>query len=850
MIASVLQPTDFSPEQAIIKDPLMVSPLTNLVDVIQLMNQSHITCDLTDSGDASIQPTTMLEQARSSSVLVIENQKLIGIFTERDLVRLIAQNTLAHGQDLCVADVMTSPVKTVSLNEVKNIFAVVERMGEHQVRHLPVLDEEGQVVGIITPESTRNCLQAVDLLRLRQVRDAMSKDVIHAKSTVSMLALTERMADYQVSCVVIIDPDSQGRELPVGIMTERDIVQFHALNLDFRKIQVKDVMSAPVWNLHPDDTLWTAHQQMLQRRIRRLIVCGMGGDLMGIVTQTSILRTLNPNELYGVIQALQQEIGQLKSKQYELMVQKNDALNQQIQKELGIRQRTEIKLRQERDFNSAVLDTVGSLIVVLAPQGRIVRFNHACEVLTGYQFEEVRGRFLWDVLLETEMAADMAAEFEELNIEHFPQRREYYWRTQTGDRHFISWCNTLLMGTNDEIKYVIATGEDITERRKTEAALRESEQGLRQLTIDLEQRVAERTSELMTTNVQLESSIHQLEQRNREMVVTSRMMEFLQACNTPEEAEPALTEFLSQLFPQCAGGIFVQVPHSPEQRGATEGNTEQILHAQIVFGDLAPSELSFPFNACWALRRGQSHSASDRQPGLFCSHVHLDPMPMATLCIPLTAQGQMWGLMYIRMPASVTPTLEQEQLAHTVATQISLALSNLRLREQLQQDSIRDPLTGLFNRRYLQEILPASLTRATQNEKPLSLIMIDIDHFKQLNDTFGHDAGDVFLQELGQFLMAQVRESDIICRYGGEEIILILPNTPLEAASGRATRLCEEVRQLRVLHRNHVLTATLSLGVATFPIHAETADKLIQHVDLALYEAKNQGRDRVIAFDT
>ena len=315
MTATVSLPTDFNPDQAIIKNPIIVSPSAKLIDVIQLMNETRTLCELSAPASAT---TTMIEQARSSGVLVAQDNCIVGIFTERDVVRLIAQNEFEQADGCCIRDVMTTSVKTVPLQEVTNIFSVVERMREHQIRHLPVLGQGGRVVGIITPESTRNCLQAVDLLRLRQVRDVMSKDVIHASSTVSMLALTERMADYRVSCVVIVDSDAQGRNLPVGIITERDVVQFHSLGLDFNTIPVKDVMSFPVWDLHPDDTLWMAHQHMKQRRVRRLIVRGMGGELMGIVTQTNILRTLDPNELYGVIQTLQDEVGQLKSKQLTL----------------------------------------------------------------------------------------------------------------------------------------------------------------------------------------------------------------------------------------------------------------------------------------------------------------------------------------------------------------------------------------------------------------------------------------------------------------------------------------------------------------------------------------------------
>jgi diguanylate cyclase (GGDEF)-like protein len=189
---------------------------------------------------------------------------------------------------------------------------------------------------------------------------------------------------------------------------------------------------------------------------------------------------------------------------------------------------------------------------------------------------------------------------------------------------------------------------------------------------------------------------------------------------------------------------------------------------------------------------------------------------------------------------------EQARLALTIAEHASLSLANIKLRETLRSQSIRDPLTGLFNRRYLEETLERELRRATRNQHPVGIIMLDLDHFKAFNDTFGHEAGDLVLRELGQLLKARSRGADIACRYGGEEFALILPEAAAEATQQRAEILRSEVKHLNLhLDGQPLGPVTLSLGVAVFPEHSLTPDLLLRAADRALYRAKQAGRDQV-----
>ncbi len=189
----------------------------------------------------------------------------------------------------------------------------------------------------------------------------------------------------------------------------------------------------------------------------------------------------------------------------------------------------------------------------------------------------------------------------------------------------------------------------------------------------------------------------------------------------------------------------------------------------------------------------------------------------------------------------------RQQLAVSMAEHIALALANLKLQETLRNQAIRDPLTGLFNRRYMEESLEREVRRAARSGASLGMIMLDIDHFKRLNDALGHEAGDAVLTALSNFLQAQVRGGDIACRYGGEEFLLMLPEASLEATYERAERLREAVKNLRVPYRGESIgPVTLSLGVATFPEHGATGEAVVLAADAALYCAKQGGRDQVV----
>ncbi len=376
--------------------------------------------------------------------------------------------------------------------------------------------------------------------------------------------------------------------------------------------------------------------------------------------------------------------------------------------------------------------------------------------------------------------------------------------------------------------------------RGLEALVAERTAELTHQKANLEVSVADRMAQLKAANEELRRQATELFRRNEEITLFSKMNDFLQTSTTEAEAYSVITETVTQLFPEDSGAVFVL------------NDSRNMLEAAAVWGPLPPANLIFPPNECWAHRRGQVHVVTG--PEGRCPHVGDDAHMY--VCLTLIAQGETLGILFlqdgrIRVDrADEARMVEKAKLAKILADNIGLGIANLKLRESMRNLSIRDPLTGLFNRRYMQEALEQEQHRTKRNKAQLALVMIDIDHFKQYNDTFGHDGGDAILRALGAFLRASVRRSDIACRFGGEEFAVILSPSTVEGARQRAEKIREDARLLRVNHLNQDLGGiTLSLGVSMFPEHASNAAALIKTADVALYRAKRDGRNRVIMSD-
>lgn len=346
--------------------------------------------------------------------------------------------------------------------------------------------------------------------------------------------------------------------------------------------------------------------------------------------------------------------------------------------------------------------------------------------------------------------------------------------------------------------------------------------------------------ELSGAHERLKHSMGELETRNREAGTLSEMADLLQSCFTLEEASGVIASSAQKLFPGFSGALLVF------------SASRNVLEATTTWGPSSPAERVFGPNDCWALRRGRLHHSAGDDGAARCSHFGAG-VRLPSLCTPLMAHGETLGILSLitepDKPAGQQTTISEfnAKLAVSVAEQAALSFANLKLREKLRYQSVRDPLTGLFNRRYLDESLERELPNAIRKNRSLGVIMLDVDRFKKFNDMFGHDAGDTVLRELGDYLAKFTRRGDLACRYGGEEFTLILPESSLEDTLRRAEELRTTFQQLSIKHRDIVLgKVTLSLGVATLPEHGTTAAELLAAADGALLRAKAAGRDRVL----
>jgi diguanylate cyclase (GGDEF)-like protein len=343
------------------------------------------------------------------------------------------------------------------------------------------------------------------------------------------------------------------------------------------------------------------------------------------------------------------------------------------------------------------------------------------------------------------------------------------------------------------------------------------------------------TVQLDESNQSLAKTLQCAQQRNAEIGLMAEATGALQAALDYQESAVIIARYLGQLFSPHPGGVYL----------ARSSLNHFELLAQWGNGDL---RAGFEPADCWALRRGQLYRVSPGSAGLPCEHVKSDAQePGAYLCVPLVAQGTTLGLLHLRTPEQLLDSTPHRDLAQSVAGQLALALGNLKLRETLREQSIRDGLTGLFNRRYLEESLQREVARAQRSGQLLAVFMLDVDHFKKFNDTHGHEAGDAVLRDCGRLLISTCRASDFACRFGGEEFTVVLTDSGRVAAEAWGQRLMERVRAMKVRSSQTSLDRiTVSIGLALFPEHGADAETLLQAADIALYEAKRNGRDRLV----
>jgi diguanylate cyclase (GGDEF)-like protein/PAS domain S-box-containing protein len=490
-----------------------------------------------------------------------------------------------------------------------------------------------------------------------------------------------------------------------------------------------------------------------------------------------------------------------------------------VSRNITYRRRVEENRRESEKQFRAISAAAQDAIIMMDSDENITFWSEAAERIFGYHQNEALGKRIHDLVVPPE--------YREKFRRALPRWRE----TGQGD----------VVGRTVELAALRKDGAEFPIELSLAATLIKGRWNAVGIIRDITAR-KRAEEELRRANETLSGMVKTLEEQHRRNRDLGEMREFLQASSTSEEIGPVILRSMTKLFPGSAGALFLLSPSRTD------------LESVARWGDFPENEEDNVFapDACWALRRGVVYMV-DETGGLLCPHLK-HPPSAGYVCLPLMAKGDVLGLLHIRNRAegksgdTARMVRPWEDVSATLSEMLSLSLSNIRLRETLSNQSIRDPLTGLFNRRYMEENFQREILRAARKEEPIGVVMIDIDHFKTFNDLQGHAAGDRVLVELAGFLQSRMRGADIVCRYGGEEFILILPECTLDNAIRRADQLVADARQMTVQDGGHALgRITLSMGVAAYPAHGTNPAILLAAADAALYKAKQTGRDRVVS---
>jgi len=481
----------------------------------------------------------------------------------------------------------------------------------------------------------------------------------------------------------------------------------------------------------------------------------------------------------------------------------------------GIERMAEIVRAAEETRKLAMVASItANAVAITDAQARIEWVNDAFVRQTGYTLDEARGKTPDALLQGAETDRECAAKVlrnvragfgvRDVEMLHYAKSGQAYW--------VLLEMQPVRDALGNVVQYVHVE-IDITARKRAE-------------------------QEALRLNAELQASIAELEELNRQTRVVGALRDALQRCETLADIYAAACLHARSLIPGSSGALYAQ---------AAGSKMDNLYLRQAAWGEARERAASLDADICGAIADGEPQRVHAGSPYAECEHVPAG-FEGEYLCLPLVARGTILGALTMELPSDRPHGDAQWQLALTMAQHVSTAISDVKLRDLLRQQATRDPLTGLFNRRYLDDAIEREVHAAHRHGRPLTVCMLDIDHFKRINDSYGHDAGDVVLRTVAQSIAAQLRGEDFVCRFGGEEFVLVLPSARAEDVMPRMNALRHAVSALSIEHQGRVIgPVTVSIGVATLPQHADSAGALLREADRALYRAKDAGRNCVVS---
>lgn len=910
-----------------LRDPLVVTPNTPLMAAIAQMSTSQVSCEVARSMyQREARETDLL--AKTSCVLVLEAGQVIGILTERDIVRLcVERQSLA---DIVVRQVMVSPVICLRQSALRDIVSTTNLLQQHNIRHLPILDDQQQLVGLITHQGLQQVIHPIDLLRLRLVHEVMVAEVVCAPTEVSLKAVAQLMVKHRVSSVIVMASEPSTEEahtvvlsglteaglanaintpapqcpvslssnphssVSVGILTEHDLVQFQALGLQMDDYSAGALMSTPIFAVKPEESLWTVQKIMQRHLIHRVLVTGNAGELLGIVTQTSLLQALNPLELYKLTTVLEAKVGRLEAEKVALLESRASELERQVQARTIDLKR---KVEREHLLQELALKIHSSLELqtILDTTVDQVKRLLVCDRVNVWQF---MADWRTVVIAEsTDSAVSLIGEtindtcFDQTMAEVYAQGRvrvvSDIYTTEMSDCHRDM---LIRLHTRAKILVPLMAGEqlwgllNVTESQHARNWQSNDIEVIKALSLQLGIALQQ-----ATTYQQLQESEQSYESLAKAVPVGIFRTDAAGHCLYVNERWCQIAGISAETATQRG---WEHALH-PEDRDRVIAEWYCAVQAQREF------KLEFRFqapdgNVTWVYSQGVPEQSSQGQQIRYVGTI----TDMTQLKRAKKEYQQMAGkrealrqqlrAQTARCTHALRETVDELQAELTRNKQIGVQVASharvlwetvdelqtevmqreileesLRdMNQQLEAQSRLDGLTQIANRYYFDQQFYREWKTAHRENTALSLILLDVDYFKQYNDYYGHQQGDTCLQQLAQASRKAIhRPADLLARYGGEEFILLLPKTDQDGAIKVAESLRKEIAALNIPHEQSAVSAivTVSSGIAAWhPALEETSaapevrsqKELLARADQALYQAKRLGRDRYVVVAT
>jgi diguanylate cyclase (GGDEF)-like protein/PAS domain S-box-containing protein len=478
------------------------------------------------------------------------------------------------------------------------------------------------------------------------------------------------------------------------------------------------------------------------------------------------------------------------------------------------RHRMAKELSERTGFLNSLIENNPLGIVVQDQAGRVQLCNEAFANLFLYRREEIVGHSL-DSLISIPGEAAEANPLSKHPTAGQPVHQTISKKRKDGKTLDLE-MHAISIALDGQMEGSYAIYNDISEQVKTAAQARDHSESLNRL-------------------------VNELQLRTMQMTLLNEMGDLLQCSSNSTEAHAIVAQTARKLLvASTAGALYVFK------------SSRNLLEVVAPWGESSVSRQPFAPDSCWALRRGQPHWSEPPGGSAICPHLE-NPAPASYLCVPLVAQGDTLGVLHVQYNRiesnSRTEAFEglqesEQRLAVAVGGRVALSLAGLLLRETLRDQSIRDPLTGLFNRRFMEDTLGRELQRAKRRSQPLAVVFLDLDHFKRFNDIHGHDAGDAVLRSMAGLFQQHFRGEDVVCRFGGEEFAIILPESSAKNAAARVEQLRQTAKKFKVSYKEQILdVVTFSIGIAAYPENASSGEELLQTADACLYESKAKGRD-------